>query len=125
MSNIIKAFINIVNNYHVNIENVTQGNNRANNMGEGLETYIKDAFANSTNETDEQKKLERLEQVYSYQGNKNNPPDLILKNSDAIEIKKLESKNSAIALNSSYPKAKLYAESCSKNDALITVDRGY
>jgi len=35
----------------------------------------------------------------------------MLKNSDAIEIKKLESKNSAIALNSSYPKAKLYANS--------------
>ncbi|HIP52225.1 MAG TPA: NgoPII family restriction endonuclease [Campylobacterales bacterium] len=42
MSNIIKAFINIVNNYQVNIEEFTQGNNRANNMGEGLETYIKD-----------------------------------------------------------------------------------
>jgi hypothetical protein len=35
----------------------------------------------------------------------------MLKNSDAIEVKKLESKNSAIALNSSYPKAKLYANS--------------
>ncbi len=27
MSNILKAFINIVNNYQVNIDNVTQGNN--------------------------------------------------------------------------------------------------
>jgi len=36
---------------------------------------------------------------------------LILHNSDAIEIKKLQSKNSAIALNSSYPKAKLEANS--------------
>jgi len=44
MANIIKAFINIVNNYQVNITNVTQGNNRANNMGEGLETYIKKLF---------------------------------------------------------------------------------
>jgi len=111
MSNILKAFINIVNNYQVNIKNLTQGNNRANNMGEGLETYIKDIFANTTNEIDEQKKLETFEKIYSYQGNKNNPPDLMLKNSDAIEIKKLESKNSAIALNSSYPKAKLYADS--------------
>ena len=47
MSNILKAFINIVNNYQINITNVTQGNNRANNMGEGLETYIKDIFANT------------------------------------------------------------------------------
>jgi len=111
MSNIIKAFINIVNNYQVNITNVTQGNNRANNMGEGLETYIKDIFASTTNETDEQLKLEKLSRIYSYQGNKNNPPDLMLRGSDAIEVKKLESKNSAIALNSSYPKEKLYADS--------------
>ena len=76
MSNIIQAFINIVNNHQVN------------NMGEGLESYIKDVFANTTNETNEQKKLEIFEEIYSYQGNKNNPPDLILKNSDAIEIKK-------------------------------------
>jgi len=111
MSNILKAFINIVNNYQINISNVTEGNNRANNMGEGLETYIKDIFAGTYNETDIQIRLEELSRIYSYQGNKNNPPDLILKNSDAIEIKKLESRNSAIALNSSYPKAKLYADS--------------
>ena len=111
MSNILKAFINIVNNHQSNIENMTHGNNRANNMGEGLESYIKDVFANTLNENNPQKKLEILSDIFSYQGNKNNPPDLILKNSDAIEIKKLESKNSAIALNSSYPKAKLYANS--------------
>ena len=111
MSNIIKAFINIVNNYKLNISDITQGNNRANSMGEGLESYIKDIFAGTSNETVEQKRLEELSRIYSYQGNKNNPPDLMLRNSDAIEIKKLESKNSAIALNSSYPKAKLYADS--------------
>ena len=111
MSNIIKAFINIVNNYNTNVQTLTQGNNRANNRGEGLESYIKDVFANTLNETNMQRKLEILSDTFSYQGNKNNPPDLILKNSDAIEIKKLESKNSAIALNSSYPKAKLYANS--------------
>ena len=111
MSNIIKAFINIVNNYETNVQTLTQGNNRANNMGEGLENYIKDVFANTLNEEDSTTKLETLSKTFSYQGNKNNPPDLILKNSDAIEIKKIESKNSAIALNSSYPKAKLYANS--------------
>jgi len=111
MSNIIQAFINIANSYQQNITSVTTGNNRANNMGEGLEHYIKDMFASTHNIKDESLKLEKLSEVYSYQGNKNNPPDLMLKNSDAIEIKKLESKNSAIALNSSYPKAKLYANS--------------
>ncbi len=80
-------------------------------MGEGLESYIKDAFAQTIGETNEQKILEIFSEIYSYSGNKNNPPDLILKNSDAIEIKKLESHSTAIALNSSYPKAKLYADS--------------
>ncbi len=109
MSNTLKAFINIVNNYQYNIQTITSGNNRANNMGEGLENYIQNAFANTFKETAQ--KLEIFQEIFSYQGNKNNPPDLILKNSDAIEIKKLESKNSAIALNSSYPKDKLYASS--------------
>jgi len=111
MSNIIQAFINIVNSYQQDITSITTGNNRANNMGEGLENYIKDMFASAYNIENESLKLEKLSEIYSYQGNKNNPPDLMLKNSDAIEIKKLESKNSAIALNSSYPKARLYANS--------------
>jgi len=111
MSNILKAFINIVSNYQLNISDIIQGNNRANNMGEGLETYIKDIFASTSTETNVQRRLEKLSRIYSYQGNKNNPPDLMLRNSDAIEIKKLESKNSAIALNSSYPKARLFANS--------------
>lgn len=111
MSNIIQAFINIVNSHKETISTITNGNNRANNMGEGLEHYIKDMFAGTHEIENENLKLEKLSKVYSYQGNKNNPPDLILRSSDAIEVKKLESKNSAIALNSSYPKAKLYANS--------------
>ena len=111
MSNILKAFINIINNYQTTVNKLIGGNNRANNMGDGLEEYIKNAFANTINETDEQTRLEKFAQVYTYSGNKNNPPDLILKNSDAIEIKKLESHSTAIALNSSYPKSKLYADS--------------
>ena len=111
MSNIIQAFINIVNSYQQHITSMTTDNNRANNMGEGLEHYIQDMFASTHQIDDEALRLEKLSEIYSYQGNKNNPPDLMLKNSDAIEIKKLESKNSAIALNSSYPKAKLYADS--------------
>jgi len=80
-------------------------------MGEGLEQFIQNAFANSFDIEDNATRLENYERIFSYQGNQNNPPDLILHNSDAIEIKKLQSKNSAIALNSSYPKAKLEANS--------------
>jgi len=103
--------MNIVKYHQFKIDTVTNGNNRANNMGEGLETYIKDIFADTFHVKKVQQKLLKYEEVFSYEGNKNNPPDLILKNGDAIEIKKTESKNSAIALNSSFPKDKLYANS--------------
>ena len=111
MSNILKAFINTMNSYQSNVSTLTTGNNRANNMGAGLEEFIKDIFAGTINETNEQNRLTTFSQTYSYSGNKNNPPDLILQNSDVIEIKKLESHNTAIALNSSYPKAKLFSDS--------------
>ena len=111
MSNILKAIINIVQNPIIDLVDYYQGRNRINNSGKALEDYIQDIFAGTLNEDDENKRLQRLEEIFSYQGNQNNPPDLILKDSDAIEVKKLQSKNSAIALNSSYPKAKLYASS--------------
>src|SRR5574344_1562202 len=111
MSNILKAFINTLNSYQSNVSTLTNGNNRANNMGAGLEEFIKDIFAGTINETNEKNRLTKFSKTYSYSGNKNNPPDLILSNSDAIEIKKLESHNTAIALNSSYPKAKLFSNS--------------
>ena len=123
--------MSIVNNYQSNISTLTNGNNRANNMGDGLEEFIKNIFAGTINETNEQNRLTRFSQIYSYSGNKNNPPDLILKNSDAIEIKKLESHCTAIALNSSYPKAKLYANSpmitkaCKDCEAWIEKDMLY
>jgi len=111
MPNILKAFINIVNNPIIELVDYYEGRNRINNSGKALEVFIQDAFAGTISEKDEIERLSRLEEVYSYAGNQNNPPDLILKNSDAIEVKKLQSKNTAIALNSSYPKAKLYANS--------------
>lgn len=111
MSNIIKAFINIVNNPITELTEHYAGRNRINNVGKALEVFVQDAFAGTINEMDEVSRFEKLSQIFSYEGNQNNPPDLILKNSDVIEVKKLQSKNSAIALNSSYPKAKLYADS--------------
>ncbi len=111
MSNTLRAFINLSQNPIVNLIDYYQGRNRINNTGKALENFIQDIFAGTLNEKDENKRLEKYTEIFSYQGNQNNPPDLILKNSDAIEVKKLQSKNSAIALNSSYPKAKLYANS--------------
>lgn len=79
-------------------------------MGEALEYFIKDSFANSYG-LNEEKAIKAHNKVFSYLGNQNNPPDIILKNGDAIEVKKLETYSSALALNSSYPKEKLYSDS--------------
>lgn len=109
--NILSAIKNIVSSPVGELQSFYESRSRANNMGEALENYIKDVFAGTLNENNEQKRLERLEQVFSYQGNQNNPPDLIIRNGDAIEVKKIENHSSSLALNSSYPKAKLFSDS--------------
>ncbi len=52
----------------------------------------------------------KYNEYLSWSGNQNNPPDLIIKGGDAIEIKKMGGENN-IMLNSSFPKKKLYRDS--------------
>lgn len=110
-TNLLIAISNLVKNPITNLVSHYRGSNRANSMGDALECYIKDLFCNSLNETDQEKRNEIYSQYFSYIGNQNNPPDLIIKQGDAIEVKKIESLRSGIALNSSYPKDKLYSDS--------------
>ena len=49
----------IANNPILNIRNHYSGRNRANNVGEALETFVKDAFANLIITTDEQERMKR------------------------------------------------------------------
>ena len=111
MANIIDAIINLVTDPQVKLGSFATSHNRANNMGEALEEYIKDLFANTVNEHNISIRNKKISQVFSYLGNQNNPPDSILRGGDAIEVKKIESNDSSLALNSSYPKSKLYADS--------------
>ena len=102
-NNIIDAICNLVQHPVLNIVPHYSGKNRANNAGDALEEYIKDLFAD-TFEMSGAERADQQERIFSYLGNNNNPPDAMLKGGDAIEIKKIESDNSALALNSSYPK---------------------
>lgn len=111
MSNIIDAVYNLINNPVIELREFYKSKNRANSMGDALEEYIKDLFADTINETSEQNRLNKISETFSYLGNQNNPPDSILRSGDAIEVKKIEGKNASIAVNSSYPKHKLYADS--------------
>lgn len=104
--NIIDAILNIVKNDNRVVGGSNNYHNRLHAMGEPLEDYIKDAFAGTIN-SDTQTKLNTYSTVFSYGGGKNNPPDAILKNGDAIEVKKVETIG-GIPLNSSYPKSKLH-----------------
>jgi hypothetical protein len=117
MSNILKAIINIANNPIVQLKDVYTGRNTINNIGQALEAYVQDAFANTISETNVEKRNQRISNVFSYIGNQNNPPDIILSGGDAIEVKKIQSKGSAIALNSSYPKSKLHSDDSKITDA--------
>ena len=109
-ANILTAIQNIVNSPIGELKTFYESRNRANNMGIALETYIQDVFAGTLFEENEEKRLLELEKAFSYLGNQNNPPDVIIRDGDAIEVKKIESDASQLALNSSYPKAKLYAD---------------
>jgi hypothetical protein len=111
MANVLTAIRTIINHPISDLVNYYQSKNRINQMGEAVECFIKDIFADTVTESDQQKKLLRYSEVFSYSGNANNPPDLILRRGDAVEVKKIESIGAGIALNSSSPKFKLYANS--------------
>jgi len=117
MSNILKAIINIANNPVVELTDIYSGRNTINNVGEALEAYIQDVFADTVTETNPDLRNQKISEVFSYLGNQNNPPDIILNKGDAIEVKKIQSKGSAIALNSSYPKSKLHSDDSKITDA--------
>lgn len=54
LGNIIDAINNLVNNPILELKDFYKSKNRANNMGDALEEYIKDLFANTLNVEDEQ-----------------------------------------------------------------------
>lgn len=115
MANLLDAIINIINNNQFELREYAESHNRANNMGEALEEYVKDAFADTFQEKNLNKRNLILSKNFSYLGNQNNPPDSILIDGDAIEVKKIENSTANLALNSSYPKKKLF-----NDDQMIT-----
>ena len=107
MTNILEAIVSIANNPVFEIKNLYLGRNRMNNVGEALESFIKDAFADSLHIVDEQERIKKHSEIFSWLGNQNHPPDIMIRGGDAIEVKKTQSANSDLALNSSYPKSNM------------------
>lgn len=111
MTNILEAIVNISKLESLRIDEVILGSNRVVNMGEGLESFVKNAFANSFGITDKNDQNNIYKQYFSYEGSRRTPPDLMLIGGDAFEVKKTETLSSELQLNSSHPKAKLSVNS--------------
>lgn len=107
MANLLEASLRIINNPIVEVKAYYQSKNRANSVGDALEKYIKDVFADTSTIIDDSIVNVKYSETFSYLGNQSNPPDIILKGGDAIETKKVEGLTNGLALNSSYPKSKL------------------
>lgn len=124
MANLLRAIQCVVKNPIFNLLDRYQGRNRINARGIPLEELIKDIFADTLEEDNESNRVSKHSQVFSYLGNQNNPPDLIIKQGDAIEVKKIESFKAGIHLNSSYPKSKLLANDPMILESCRSVDGG-
>lgn len=123
-TNLLVAIKNIATNPVTNLkQHYNRSSNRANSEGEALENYIKDAFAGTVSTANEIERNEVFARQFSYLGNQNNPPDMMIRGGDAIEVKKMESNGSGIALNSSYPKDVLYADSAMLTDECRTCEQ--
>ena len=110
MADIIDAIITLVERNNFNLTESQNRNNRANSRGDALELYIKNLFAD-TFDCSEDERSKKWHEIFSWLGNNSNPPDFMLRGGDAAEVKKIESNDAAIALNSSYPKHTLKSSS--------------
>lgn len=109
MTNILRAVQNLIVGHDVHVGEVRESNNRVNSLGEAFEIYIKNVFAGAFGLAGTAYQ-EKIGEAFSYQGSASKPPDLMIRGGDAIEIKKLQSRDSQIQLNSSFPKNKLHAD---------------
>lgn len=106
--NILKAILNISKNPPKKIGRKGSPSGTAHTEGQALEEYIRNVFAGvKAGDKSPEKKYSK---AFSYRGAKNNPPDLILRGGEAIEVKKQEGYAGEIQLNSSHPKDKLYCD---------------
>jgi NgoPII restriction endonuclease len=110
MANLLTAIKTLIDNPITTLAQYAGSQNRANATGESLENYVMNVFSDSFG-LNVQERMVQVSQTFSYAGNQHNPPDLILHLGDAIEIKKVQLPLQVLALNSSFPKAKLYADS--------------
>lgn len=97
------AMINCVEENEL-VDEANDNGNRINLMGQALERFVEKAFCKGLRDP-----------VVEFKGGKNWPPDLLIRNGAAIEVKKVET-ISEIQLNSSFPSRYLTPESRISNE---------
>ena len=124
MSNLLEAIVNISKAHTLTLPAIVGATrNRANAVGEQMEIFVKDAFAGTIGVAEGPPKMRAYANCFSWLGSPNNPPDAMIRQGDAIEIKKLETAVHQIQLNSSYPKDKLRADSSMITSACREAER--
>lgn len=110
MKNIIDAIISIINEPVIEITECYKLVTGEIKAQIALEEYVKDMFS-GTFSFSQDKRQPIIDEVFSYQGNHSSPPDAMLRGGDAIEVKRVNSYNAKLMLNSSYPKQILSCDS--------------
>ncbi len=97
-TNVISALINLYNCKSFKVNDYEDVDNKINKKGTAFENFVKKLFID-TNDNDF---LNNIKDYFSHLGDQNHPPDLILKEGDAFEIKEKKSASGDIQLNSSF-----------------------
>jgi len=80
-------------------------------MGDDLEEFVRNAYADAVDPAlSDDERRRRYERTFAWLGNSSNPPDLLLRGGDAVEVKKVGAASRTIQLNSSHPKDRLWAD---------------
>lgn len=78
-----------------------------NSTGERMEYFVKDLLAGSLDKESKEDKITEHKKYLSWLGSQNHPPDLMIRDDVAVEVKKSRGKHSKLQLNSSTPRTHL------------------
>ena len=104
-SNILVAIKNISDLENNNLSDYFESYSaKIENVRQQIQYYLKDAISETSKSAKEKKPKDRYNRIFSYEGNKNSPPDLIIKNGDAFIIRKNQTFKGSLNLGNSPPK---------------------
>lgn len=108
-SNVLAAIKNISDFKTNNIRNYFReyATSQINTDREQIAYYVKDAISGSFKSAKDKKPAERYNEIFSYLGNKNKLPDMILKEGDALVIKSIKTIKGSLTISNVPPKDQL------------------